>query len=66
MDKTILNETSLKLVVGFAIKNTQEDFNVTQYNSSIVHEFAKFNIEKASNKIDRKALKMFNGLIKSS
>ena len=66
MDMTILNETSLKLVVGFAIKNTQEDFNVTQCNSSIVHEIAKLNIKKASNKIDRKALKMFNGLIKSS
>ena len=66
MYKTASNETSLKPAGGFAIKNTQEDFNVTQYNSSFVHEFAKFNIEKASNKIDRNALNLYNDFVLSS
>ena len=66
MDKTASNKTSLKPAKGFATKNTQEEFGDTQYNSSVVHEFAKLNIEKASNKIDRKALKMFNVFVQSS
>ena len=66
MYKTASNETSLKPAGGFAIKNTQEDFNVTQYNSSIVHEIAELNIKKASNKIDRKILIMLNVFAQSS
>ena len=66
MDKTASNETSLNADCSFAVKNAQEDLEVTQHNSSIVHEFAKLNIEKASNKIDRKAMTMFNVFVKSS
>ena len=66
MYKTASNETSLKPAGGFAIKNTQEDLEVIQYNSSVVHEFAKLNIEKASNKINRKSLYMFNDCAQSS
>ena len=42
------------------MENTQEDLGVTQYNSSVVHEYAKLNIAKALNRIDRKVLNMFN------
>lgn len=66
MDKTASNETSLNPDRGFAVKNIQEDLEVIQHNSSVVHEFAKLNIEKASNKIDRKAMTMFNVFVKSS
>ena len=66
MDKTASNDTSLKPADGFAIENTQEKFGDTQYNSSVVQKFAKLNIEKASNKIDRIALKMFNVFVQSS
>ena len=66
MDKTATNETSLKPAGGFAIENTQEDLEVIQYNRAVVHEFAKLNIKKASNKIDRKGLIMFNVFVKSS
>ena len=66
MYKTASNETSLKPAGGFAIKNTQEDLEVIQYNSSVVHEFAKLSIKKASNKVDRKALNMFNVFVQSS
>ena len=66
MDKTASNETSLNANCSFAIKSTQEDLEVIQHNSSVVHEFAKLNIEKASNKIDRKAMTMFNVFVKSS
>ena len=65
MDQAISNETTLKPAVGFAVKNTQEELGVTLYNSSIVHEFVKLNIEKALNKIDRKALNMFNVFVQS-
>ena len=66
MNKIVSNETSLKPAGAFAIKNAYEDLGVTQYNSRIFHGFAKLNIEKASIKIDRKALDMFNVYIKSS
>ena len=66
MDKTASNETSLNADRGFAVKNIQEDLEVIQHNSSVVHEFAKLNIEKASKKIDRKAMTMFNVFVKSS
>ena len=66
MDQTVLNEISFKLAGGFAMKNTQEDLAVTQYNSTVVHEFAKLNIAKALNRVDRKALNMFNVFVKSS
>ena len=66
MDETFSNDTSLKPADGFAIENTREEFGETQYNSSVVHEFAKLNIEKASNKVDRKALNMFNVFVQSS
>ena len=66
MNKTASDETRLKLAGGFAIKNTYEDLGVTQHNSSVVNEFAKLNIEKASNKIDRKAMNMFNVFVLTS
>ena len=66
MDTTTSNEASLKPAEGFAIKSTHEDLGVTQYNSSVVHEFVKLNITKASNRIDRKALSVFNVFVKSS
>ena len=66
MDQTVSNEINLKPASGFAKENFQQDLEVTQYNSSVVHEFAKLNIEKASNKIDRKNLKTFNVFVQSS
>ena len=66
MDQTATIETILKPVCGFAIKNTQEEFGDTQYNSSVVYEFAKVNIAKASNRTDRKTLNMFNVFVQSS
>ena len=66
MDQTVSSENSFKPADGFAIKNTQEDLGVTQFNCSIVHEFAKLNIEKASSKIDRKALNTFDVFLQSS
>ena len=66
MNDTASNETSLKLAGSFALENTQKNLEVTQPKSSVVHEFAKLNIEKATNKIDRKALNMFNVFVKSS
>ena len=66
MDQTVSNETSLKPASGFAMKNTKEDLGVTQYNNSVVHEFAKLNIEKASNKINRKPLNIFNDCAQSN
>ena len=66
MDNTTSNETSLKPAEGFAIKSAHEDLGVTQYNSSVVHEFVKLNIAKASNRIDRKILNMFNVFVQSS
>ena len=66
MDKTASNKTSLKPADGFAIENTQEEFGDTQYNSSVVYEFAKVNIAKASNRTDRKTLNMFNVFVQSS
>ena len=66
MDNTTSNEFSFKPAGSFANKNTQEDFGVTQYSSAVVYEFAKLNIAKASNRIDRKALNMFNVFVKSS
>ena len=49
MNKKASNKTSLTPGGGFAEKNAQKDLAVTQYNSSVDHEFAKLNIEKASN-----------------
>ena len=66
MDTTTSSENSLKPAKGFAIKNTQEEFGDTQYNSSVVYEFAKVNIAKASNRTDRKTLNMFNVFVQSS
>ena len=66
MNKIVSNETSLKPAGAFAIKNTNEDLGVTQYNSRIFHGFAKLNIEKASSKIDRKALNTFDVFLQSS
>ena len=66
MDKLVSSETSLKPAGGFGIKRTREDLGVTQYNRSDVNEFAILNIKKASNKIDRKALDMFNVFVQSS
>ena len=66
MDQTATIETILKPVCGFAIKNTQEDLRLTQYNNSANNEFAKLNIAKASNRVDRKVLNMFNVFVKSS
>ena len=66
MDTTTSSENSLKPAKGFAIKNTQEDLRLTQYNNSANNEFAKLNIAKASNRVDRKVLNMFNVFVKSS
>ena len=66
MDKAVSNKTSFIPAGSFAIKNTHEDLGVTQYNSTVVNEFAKLKIEKASNKIDRKALNMFNVFVQKS
>ena len=66
MDKAASNITSLKPASCLATKNTQKDLKVTQYNSSVVHEFARVNLEKASKKIDRKALILFNDFVQSS
>ena len=66
MEKTVSIKNRLNPASGFAIKNTHEDLGVTQYNSTVVNEFAKLNIEKASNKIDRKSLNLFNVCVKSS
>ena len=66
MDKAASNKTSLKPASCLATKNTQKDLKVTQYNTSVVQEFTKTNNEKASNKIDRKALILFNDFVQSS
>ena len=66
MNDTASNETSLKLAGSFALENTQKNLEVTQPKSSIVHEFAKLNIEKATNKFDRKALNVYNVFVKLS
>ena len=63
MDKAVSNKTSFIPAGSFAIKNTHEDLGVTQYNISVVHKFAELNIVKAFNKIDRKALNMFNDYV---
>ena len=66
MDQDVSNKTSIKLTSRFAMENIYEDLGVTQHNNLVFHEFAKLNIEKASNKFDRKALNMFNNCIQSS
>ena len=66
MDIKASIESRLELASSFAIKSNYEDLGVTQYNSTVVNEFAKLNIEKASNKIDRKSLNLFNVCVKSS
>ena len=66
MEKITSNKTGFKPYVGFACKTSREDLGVNQYNSSVVQELAKLNIEKASNIIDRKALNMFNDFVQSS
>ena len=66
MDKLVSSKTSLKLAGGFGIKRTWEDLAVTQYNRSDVNEFALLNIKKASNKVDKKALNVFNVFVQSS
>ena len=66
MEKTVSIKNRFNPASGFAIKNTNEDLGVTQCKSTVVNKFAKLNIENASNKIDRKALNMFNVFVKSS
>ena len=66
MNDTASNETSLKPAGSFALENAQKNLGITQNKSSVDHEFAKLNIEKATNNIDRKALNMFNVFVKSS
>ena len=66
MNDTALNETNLKLAGSFALENSQKNLGVTQPKSLVDHEFAKLNIEKATNNIDRKAWNMFNVFVKSS
>ena len=66
MNDTASNETSLKLAGSFALENTQKNLGVTQLNSLVVHEFAQLNIEKATNKFDRKALNVYNVFVKLS
>ena len=66
MDQDVSNKTSIKLTSRFGIKNIYEDLGVTQHNNLVFHEFAKLNIEKASNKIDRKAFNTFDVFLQSS
>ena len=66
MNETASNETSSKPDGSFALENTQKNLGVTQPKSLVDHEFAKLNIEKATNNIDRKAWNMFNVFVKSS
>ena len=66
MNETASNETSSKPAGNFALENIQKDLRVTQHNSLVVNEFAKLNIEKATNNIDKRALNMFNVFDKSS
>ena len=66
MEEKASQKTNLKSDIGFAINNTHKDLGVTQYNTSVVQEFTKTNIEKASNKIDRNALNLYNDFVQSS
>ena len=66
MDETASNEAILKMADGYAVQDIYEDLGVTQYNNSVLDDFVKLNIEKASDKIDRIVLNMFNDFVSSS
>ena len=66
MEEKASQKTNLKSDIGFAINNIHKELGVTQHNTSVVQEFTKTNIEKASNRIDRNALNLYNDFVQSS
>ena len=59
MDKKYTNEASLVDAGVYKPKKASENTKVMQNNSSS-YNFVNLSIKKASNKIDRKALNMFD------